>query len=633
MHLVIIDSPNAVFSEPFDQLILWQSYNEAAFPNAVSIPSLVEKNADYLRSRYLKFIHELGEVRVRRTKLYESLELRPEFSYWWMTLMVEKCNWAKSPLITDVIRLFAFDDWAAGYQNIKSIKLVSPSLELQECLKNWCRTKGIFFKCHQLVPKTEAKSALKRVFDRLPHTTQAVLWLLKYLIDRWSLRGVGVEEWKRGTSQITFVSYLFNLHPKAAQLGRFESNYWTELPKILDEEKIQSSWLHTYVKNSVAPNAKAARELLQSFNAKHEGKQVHATLDSFLGVKTIAGAIRDYIKIRKLSWFSTAIVQKCLKKETQSIESLLWPLFKKDWEQSLVGVDAIRNLLTLNLYEDAFSYLPRQSSGVYLQENQGWEFGMIHAWRTNSHGSLTGFPHSTVRYWDLRHFFDLRSYCQKYLSIPLPDYQAVTGNEIKSAFIAGGYPCEALIEVEALRFLYLDKIGGRQIRKRSSSQKLQLLVLGEYSSKNTSLQMNFLMEIADELLNVELTVKPHPACPINPADYPELEFEVSNQPLSDLFEMFDIAYTSCLTSAAVDAYCAGLRVISVLDPAGLNLSPLRGVKGVQFVSSSEELKEAVFNVSEQSDSVIETIDYFNVDSSLPRWRTLILNELRCNETK
>ena len=141
------------------------------------------------------------------------------------------------------------------------------------------------------------------------------------------------------------------------------------------------------------------------------------------------------------------------------------------------------------------------------------------------------------------------------------------------------------------------------------------------------------MEIADELLNVELTVKPHPACPINPADYPELEFKVSNQPLSDLFELFDIAYTSCLTSAAVDAYCAGLRVISVLDPAGLNLSPLRGVKGVQFVSSSEELKEAVFNVSEQSDSVIETIDYFNVDSSLPRWRTLILNELRCNETK
>ena len=159
-----------------------------------------------------------------------------------------------------------------------------------------------------------------------------MLWLFKYLIDRWPLRGVGMEEWKNGTSQITFVSYLFNLHPKAAQLGRFGSAYWTELPKILDEEKIQSSWLHTYVKNSVVPNATAAQELLQSFNAQHKGKQVHATLDSFLSIKTIAGAIRDYIKMRKLSRLSTAIVSRCLNKKTQSIESLLWPLFKKDWE-------------------------------------------------------------------------------------------------------------------------------------------------------------------------------------------------------------------------------------------------------------------------------------------------------------
>lgn len=633
MHLVIIDSPNALFSESFDQLVLWQSYNDAAFPNAVSIPSLVEKNADHLRSRYLKLIYDLGEVRVRKTKLYESLKLRPHFSYWWMTLMVEKCNWAKSPLITDVIRLFAFDDWAAGYQNIKSIKLVSPSLELQECLKNWCRTKGVHFRCHQLVAKTEANSALRQVFNRLPHTTQAMLWLFKHLIDRWPLRGVGVEEWKKGTSQITFVSYLFNLHPKAAQLGRFESNYWTELPKILDEEKIQSSWLHTYVKNSVVPNAKAAQELIQSFNVQHKGEQVHAALDSFLNIKTIAGAIGDYLKMQKFSWLNTAIVSKCLAKKSQSIEPLLWPLFKKDWERSFVGMDAIRNLLTLKLYEEALSCLPKQSSGVYLQENQGWEFGMIHAWRANSHGSLTGFPHSTVRYWDLRHFFDLRSYRKKHLSIPLPDYQAVTGNEIKNTYLAGGYPCDALVEVEALRFLYLDGIGGKQIRERPSSQKLQLLVLGEYSSKNTSLQMNFLQKITGELSNVELTVKPHPACPINPADYPELEFKVSNQPLSDLFELFDIAYTSCLTSAAVDAYCAGLRVISVLDPTALNLSPLRGVKGVRFVSSAEELKEAVFLVSGQSDSVDERVDYFNVDSSLPQWRALILNDLRCNETR
>ena len=47
---------------------------------------------------------------------------------------------------------------------------------------------------------------------------------------------------------------------------------------------------------------------------------------------------------------------------------------------------------------------------------------------------------------------------------------------------------------------------------------------------------------------------------------------------------------SCLTSAAVDAYCAGLRVISVLDPTALNLSPLRGFDEVRYVSSGQQFR-------------------------------------------
>lgn len=633
MHLVIIDSPDAVYTESCDQFVLWQSYGEEAFPNAVSVPLLIEKNANALRTRYLELIHDLGEARIQKTELYKTLQLRPEFSYWWMTLMVEKSNWAKSPQITEIIRLFAFDDWVKNFQEIKSIQLVSASPELHECLRNWCQTKNIHFKCRQLTVIGGSTSRFKRAFDRLPHTIQAMFWLVKYTIERWPLRGVGVVEWTKSQTKITFVSYFFNLHAQAAQQGRFGSNYWTELPNILSSSEIQSSWLHTYIKSSVAPNAKSAANLLKSFNTNQKGEQVHVALDSFLSIKIIVRAIQDYLTIRKISQLNTATVSQCLVKDSQLIESLLWPLFKRDWERSFVGIDAIRNLLTLNLYEEAFLSLPKQTIGIYLQENQGWEFGMIHAWRANSHGKLTGFPHSTVRYWDLRHFFDFRSYQKQHLSIPLPDYQAVSGEEIKNAYLTGGYPVEDIVEIEALRFLYLDEMCKKNPQKRQSSQKLQLLVLGEYSSINTSLQMNFLRLIAKELSNVELTVKPHPACPINPGDYPELKFRLSNQPLSDLFELFDVAYTSCLTSAAVDAYCAGLQVISVLDSTVLNLSPLRGVNGVKFVSSPEELRDVLQEAPGQVDVPTEQVNYFNVDSSLPRWSALLLNSIKHEKTR
>ena len=47
--------------------------------------------------------------------------------------------------------------------------------------------------------------------------------------------------------------------------------------------------------------------------------------------------------------------------------------------------------------------MPRQTRGFYLQENQGWEWGFISAWRNYNHANhLIGFPHTTVIYWDLQ---------------------------------------------------------------------------------------------------------------------------------------------------------------------------------------------------------------------------------------
>ena len=91
--------------------------------------------------------------------------------------------------------------------------------------------------------------------------------------------------------------------------------------------------------------------------------------------------------------------------------------------------------------------------------------------------------------------------------------------------------------------------------------------------------MKMLREISGDLSSFELTVKPHPACPISFSDYPELTFKLSDQPLSDLLGHYDVVYTSSVTSAAVDAYSAGLQVISFVDPTTLNLSPLRRVRG------------------------------------------------------
>ena len=86
------------------------------------------------------------------------------------------------------------------------------------------------------------------------------------------------------------------------------------------------------------------------------------------------------------------------------------------------GQIAMSNILFLNLFESALGALPTQRLGVYLQENQSWEFALIQTWKAARHGRLVGSQHSTVRYWDLRYYFDSRSYYRDGTNIlPLPD--------------------------------------------------------------------------------------------------------------------------------------------------------------------------------------------------------------------
>lgn len=601
-------------------IVLWRSFATNATADVVSIPQLIEENADALRARYLAWVYELGELRINGRRMIDHLQIRPGFSYWWMTLLVEKCNYSKSPQIDDAIRLLAFTDWAAEH-SITRIKLVSVNQPLAECLRGWCEKSGIQYEWQRLPRSIAPLSWARRVYAALPPAMQALVWLLNYLKARWPLRGVGLQGWQQTEGRITFVSYLFNLVPEAAKTGRYESRYWTQLPEVLLNEGGKTNWLHLYVKDELLPDAHKAANLIRHFNDDGRGAQNHVTLDSFLGVRVVLIALKGWVRLvwrgRRLQPLMSSAAQEALD---------LWPLFVEDWRKSMGGVTAFSNVLYLSLFEAALRCLPRQQTGVYLQENQGWEFSLIHAWKASDQGKLIGAPHSSVRFWDLRYFFDPRSYIRRGNNLlPLPDQIALNGQAAKDAYLAGSYPAADLVQVEALRYLYLTDIHTRQIASASSSKNgLRILVLGDYLESQTRLQMNLLAQAASSLpRGTIVTVKPHPACPIRAEDYPDLPLMITMVSLAYLLTECDVAYTSPITSAAVDAYCAGLPVISALDPTTLNMSPLRGYGGVLYVSTPDDLIHALHTALTPPGADVTRADIFTVDEELPRWRQLL----------
>ena len=618
--LYVFDGENVPLKNGF-ATVLWKSYAADCNQNVISIPQLVEKNAERLRARYLAWVHDLGETSVHGARVVDHLCLRPGFSYWWMTKIAEKCNYEKSPLINDAIKFMAFEEWAHE-QQIDGVELATANHELADCMRVWCAKEAIPFTLMRLqTPKIEL-SWIRRIFGLLPQVLQALVWLIHYLIVRWPFRGVGLKEWRSSQGRVTLVSYLFNLVPEATAQDRFESRYWGPLPDALQAGNCATNWLHIYMKDDLLPTSKRAAELLRTWNKTEQGLQRHVVLDTFLGPAVVLRTLLDwgyllFACIRMRGWI---LVQR-------RPDRHLWPLLAEDWSQSIFGVAALNNLLFLNLIESAFEGQPQQDHGVYLQENQGWEFGLIYAWKAAGHKKLIGSPHSTIRFWDLRYFFDLRNYCRTGKNdLPLPDQVACNGPAMRQSFEAAGYPLRDLVDVEALRYLQLLSLEKKEHLEKNSENKIRILVLGDYLHKNMEFQMR-LLESAVQLLedNMTLLVKPHPACPIYMADYPKITFKISTKPILDLLKECDVAYSSATTSGAVDAYCASLPIVIALDQSTLNLSPLRGYTGAIFAGTPAELSTALVSANVKSRNEHEEIKFFNLDLKVNRWIRLLQN--------
>ena len=604
--------------ENLRNVLLWNNYDLSDYSGCFSLTSLVEENAEKYRKRYLNYVYNSRIPFISRNG-YDIL---------CASLIKQKSSYIKTSTVEDIIKLFAAVDCLNLFSGINiNIRVVSNNVALVKAIKNWCIGGS---KTCEWIKFNNSKNPQINWFQKLyayfPEEVKALGYLLKHIVERWPLRGVGVSEWKASKARTLFVSYLINLSPQGLLKGKYESRYWDKLPDLLNTENHATNWMHLYMKSSIIPNAKSAASTIDLLNKKQKGQQIHVTLDSFLSLSVIFNTLIDWIKLRKFgSHFSDSVSR------LGGQDSFIWPLIRSDWESSTRGASAIGHGLYMNLFDSALKALPKQNTGVYLLENLGWEFCFIQTWRASKHGCIIGWPHSSVRFWDLRYFFDPREYSSQCKNpLPRPDYVAISGYLDKRQYINGGYPEEQIMDVEALRFLHLNdnnnELSNNQI-KPNQDNSLNLLCLGDADEKSTRFQLELLEKISKLInANLRITLKIHPACRIDLRNFSTLSFITSNLPVNELLSSHDIAFTGNLTGAAIEAYCAGLKTIIALDFARLNKSPLRGIEDVTFVSSSEELLSTLnkFSYSKNSSRKLSAHDIFILDTTLQRWKKMIL---------
>lgn len=597
-------------------IVLWRQYASIQDHAAISIPEIVERYADELRARYLAWIHDLGEAFIDGKRLIDQLTLRSGFSYWWMTSMAQKANFYE-PHIVDAVKCLALEKLLDGMKLPEEVVLYTTNTGLVKVFAQFCSDCQIKFAYHPVLGRHPVTSLVRGLF--LP--VMALLMLCRMIIR--GLRDFSSIDraWpRRVTSTIAVFDILIHLQQSALSGGRFSSHYWTQLVGQLEKIEGAATWVHTYFRHADVSSPRRASRLMAQFNKASGGVELHGLIDSQISWKGVGRALSSYVRL--LASFLRIRVKSNFIPSGSRLN--FWYLFSQSWRESLIGPAAMRNCMILSMYEYTLTRMPYQRMGIYIQENQPWEMVLLHAWRAAGHGQIVGVPHTTVRFWDLRYFFDSRVVADSNLgNLPRPDIVALNGPLAIKAYLDFGYPEADLMAVEALRYLHLlERHSGPQ---PACHREVPLVVIcGDNIPGANARLMKKVVEAQTVLLfQPRFIFKPHKAAFFDLSPYKSIDVTLATKDLSTLLAECDAVITGSSTTAAVDAYYMGRTVLVMADGSMLNMCPLRDLAGMTLFEDAQSLAEALRGCVKIENNSKMPEQLFYLDANLPRWRLLL----------
>ncbi|MEO5974666.1 MAG: TIGR04326 family surface carbohydrate biosynthesis protein [Ilumatobacteraceae bacterium] len=594
--------------------VYWKEFfSPSRQQSRISLPQYVEDNGVDLKQRFLSFVRQVGEERINGKSTVEHLRISSGFSYWWMTLFACK-RWSDSSHIIETVRLLAIEDILREIAPAK-VLLATDQVSIESIIRELCAQNGIEF---QTIP-TPKSSPLdrKRQTRFITGVLRAIPVLAREMVRR--IRAPKREIPPNSSPDIVLFDFFSRFNTADALSGKFRSGFWNGLVDHLENANQKTIFLHKFVADTHMPRRATARRILAGLNSTSPTSQ-HFLLDAQLSLRVVGRAVFIYFRLLGLR-FRIRKIRNSFRPQGSQLD--LWNLFEKEWLDSLSGSTAILHSLAICELDDTIASIPPCRTVLYLMENQPWEMALVQLWRSRRSEPIVGVPHSTIRFWDLRYFFEPGVFASDENSHPpTPNIVAVNGHAALNSLETSGIPNEQISEVEALPYLYLHEVQLAIAARKIAATPMRLLVLGDFfHNQNLALLTMLQNSLLITSRHISIMMKPHPLCPIDRGEFPFLQLRFDTRPLSEQLSECDVVLATNGTSASAEAYQCGVPVITVLNGETFNFSPLRNVPGSHFVESADQLARVLDYIEFPLRAVLP--DYFCIDKSLSRWKNLL----------
>jgi surface carbohydrate biosynthesis protein (TIGR04326 family) len=577
-----------------DYTILWDDYYSQE--NVISLPEYVELHADRLRLHFAEFVDQVSQTPLNGGTVSELLLIRKDFSYWWMTLFAST-RWDPTSNINHAVKLMAFAEICEKI-SATHVSVQIPNVHIASAIQTFCARKS-FAIAEPLVRHKQPKRRLLQF--------RAIATIGKFALAHRRVNDLD----SKSQSSTFIVDHFVRFNESSIAEGRYDSQYWNALGSDLSSDKHGVRWAHHFVPGFRSINA--TEQLLAKLNAKSSDK--HAQFETRLRATCLLQLLRELKQLRQTARHSRNS-SSLFVDQRSGVDFTAF--FEEQWIESLCGSTAARHLIILRQQETLLKSLPKQRNGLFLCENQPWEAAFTYAWHKHGHGKLTAVVHAPIRFWDFRYFTlgrALHESPQTATSKPTPSVVAVNSEISRSFMEIAQAPADRICEVESLMFNHLIAT------TTAGAQKDILLIVGDFFPHLNNRLINLVRNTEQiRTTNLEIVFKPHPMN-TNMPDFSELpSVRISTTDLGELLPRTHTAISCNSSTAALECFIYGVKTISFTDPEALNSSPLRGVTGAVFVTSSEQLDVALTDThsgNQQNQSLLI------LDPATPRWKKLL----------
>lgn len=577
--------------------ILWDGYIE--LDNSISILKYIENNSEKIKKKYISKIEEISFLRLNGKELHEIFSISEKFSYWWTTDIYEKSLY-KQKSINEIIKLLALEEIINVHKPVKIIINYS-SKKVFKCVKQICDINNIDL---DVVLEKEINFKNFLIFKQIFY----ILNFLRFLSKRTIFNFFKIDKIEIKNLFCSYFTYIDFIDLKR---GLYKSDYWGNL---IEKKIIQNShFLHIYFpskKISYRDSVKAIKEINKKSN------NTHFFIEELFSIKIFFKVIKFwFINNIKFYRYKKKIFENFLKKKI-----IFQSFFEDDFKEDICGTKSLINFYYFFLFEELSNRIRKIDKTFFLYENQGWEKSFVYNLKNIENNKIIGFQHSTVRFWDLRYNINTERAKEKIFTKFYPDYYAVNGEDSIKKMIMNGYPSHKLKKVEATRYSkIMQKLNSAILNKKKNNS---ILIIGDYSVEsnlNISSSLNNLEKNQKSKFNFIL--KEHPLREM----HSQLKFEFKKTKLSiaDLSKEYSYAIVSNSTSAVIDLYLLGFKLIVIVDNDFVNFSPLKGLKDSLFLYNQNLLSNSLDEIDKNYELDKKKTNFFYYSPNYDLWNSLI----------